>query len=64
MDSQREVELLREHIVDHRERGERKRDYETDYRDEKPITLKGILRVLLMIGILGALIYVVGWSGP
>lgn len=64
MDSQREVELLHEHIIDHRESGERKRDYETDYRDEKPVTLKGILWVLLMIGMLGALIYVVGWMGP
>ena len=64
MDSQREGELLREHIVDHRERGKRKRDYETAYWDEKPVTLKGILWVLLMIGMLGAPIYVVGWMRP
>jgi hypothetical protein len=62
MDPQREVELLQ--YIDHREREERKRDYRADYRDEEPVTLKGILLVLLMIGILGALIYVVGWLGP
>ena len=64
MDSQREVELFHGQIVDYRGRGERKRDYETGYRDEKPITFKGILWVFLMIGVLGALIYVVGWLGP